>query len=505
MNYQDLLRLIEQEQKSAAKVSCLRLDFYQPQRDCVAAVTPFIGLLGCNQGGKTITALSRVRYDATGEYPEWWDGNRTVRGIDCWVCGDTYDTLRDGIQKKLFGSNLDEPGVMQAGDPWPPMIPADMIVGKPTKVQNSGGCLETVKIRHASGGISTITFKSYAQGMTGLASATLDLVAIDEEPKWEILHELVARVMVRNGTILITFTPTHGKTRLYRWLLSLPRSLGTVRFLHQNQAKHLSERAKNMLKLAFADDPRSVHARITGEAVSLSGLVFPFDTDKLWIDPFPIPEEWPRIGGMDIGWVSPTTCITMAQNPNTGEWFGYGEYGVPEQHPRVHHQSILDRFGDININVDTAANQVGDKHTGEITLDLLNKEAHGQNYKLWLPENFWKYQKAERAWDIGYPEMISLLRNNLIYFFKPTAMQDPFSPLDGVHRLKTELEECEWDENGERPKNRNKYHFTDGWRYAVVGRHRAKPLTWKRELPRFQPVEVPEWKRPLGNSQAARR
>lgn len=499
MNYKELVQLIEQEQLTAAKTSCLRMEFYAPQWECINATTPIIGLLGGNQCGKTISALSRVRFDATGEYPEHWTGNKTIRGMEIWVCGDTYDTLRDGIQKKLFGTNLDQPGVMQPGDLWPPMVPADMIVGKPLKVQNSGGCIDSIKIRHVSGGVSTITFKTYAQGMEGLASATLDLVVIDEEPKWEILLELFMRVLVRNGTIMITFTPTHGKTRLYRWLTNLPRHIGTVAFLGQDHAKHLSRRMVGAMEMAFADDPRAIQARKTGKAVSLSGLIFPFDTDKIWIDPFPIPPEWPRIIGSDVGWSTPTTGIALAQNLNTGEWFGYSEYSQAERTPRDHHFAMLDQFGDLNVGMDTASNQ-SDKATGQKILDEFNKSAHGDGYELWLPESFRKYQKAERSFDVGYTEMLKLFQNDMIYFFKPTRMEGATFK-DGVVHLKQELEEYEWDKEGNRPANRNRFHHIDGFRYAVVSKGRAKPLFWDRAVEfRAKPkIDVAQWQRTKGN------
>ena len=46
--------------------------------------------------------------------------------------------------------------------------------------------LDGVTVKHVSGGVSTLGFKSYDQGRTKLQGETLDFVWFDEEPNLDI-------------------------------------------------------------------------------------------------------------------------------------------------------------------------------------------------------------------------------------------------------------------------------------------------------------------------------
>ena len=50
--------------------------------------------------------------------------------------------------------------------------------------------VDTVRVRHVSGGVSTLTFKTYDQGRERWQGETLDLVAFDEEPPEDIYMEV---------------------------------------------------------------------------------------------------------------------------------------------------------------------------------------------------------------------------------------------------------------------------------------------------------------------------
>ena len=66
-------------------------------------------MMAGNRVGKTDAAVYEVTCHLTGKYPLWWNGRRFNHPIDVWASGDTGTTVRDILQKKLFGS-YSEPG-----------------------------------------------------------------------------------------------------------------------------------------------------------------------------------------------------------------------------------------------------------------------------------------------------------------------------------------------------------------------------------------------------------
>jgi phage terminase large subunit-like protein len=70
--------------------------------------------------------------------------------------------------------------------------------------------LDSVTVKHVSGGVSTLGFKSYDQGRQKWQSETLDGVWFDEEPPMDIYMEGLTRTNATAGISMITFTPLLG-------------------------------------------------------------------------------------------------------------------------------------------------------------------------------------------------------------------------------------------------------------------------------------------------------
>ena len=77
---------------------------------------------------------------------------------------------------------------------------------------------------------------------------------------------------------------------------------------------HLGEQDKAELRRAFAARPHELKAREMGIPVLGSGAVFPVSEDDILVDPIPIPDNWPQIGGMDFGWDHPFAVARLAWN-----------------------------------------------------------------------------------------------------------------------------------------------------------------------------------------------
>jgi len=71
-----------------------------------------------------------------------------------------------------------------------------------------------VTVRHVSGGVSTLGFKSYDQGRTKWQGETLDWVWFDEEPDLDIYLEGLTRTNAVGGIVWLTFTPLLGMSEV---------------------------------------------------------------------------------------------------------------------------------------------------------------------------------------------------------------------------------------------------------------------------------------------------
>lgn len=138
----------------------------------------------------------------TGLYPDWWPGRRFDYPGNWIAAGDTRTTTRDIQQAKLCGP-IEALGTG--------MIPADSIVGEPTRQQGVTGAFDIVQVRHSiTGGISKLQFRSYDQGRKAFQGTERDGVWLDEEPPRDVYDECLIRTMTTGGMILATFTPLSG-------------------------------------------------------------------------------------------------------------------------------------------------------------------------------------------------------------------------------------------------------------------------------------------------------
>lgn len=169
------------------------------------------GMIAANRVGKTWgVGAYEFTCHATGLYPEWWEGKRFEDPIDAWVAGDTSQTTRDVIQYALTGVG----GEGSDGDLGTGMIPGDLIIGTPSAARSIAGAFDTIRIKHVSGGISRVGFKSYDQGRRKFQGTAKHLIWLDEEPPEDVYTECVTRLMTLNGHLLATFTPLEGATQV---------------------------------------------------------------------------------------------------------------------------------------------------------------------------------------------------------------------------------------------------------------------------------------------------
>tara|TARA_R110000868_G_scaffold203031_6_gene450838 strand:- start:698 stop:1429 length:732 start_codon:yes stop_codon:yes gene_type:complete len=156
--------------------------------------------IAANRVGKSDAGSFELSAHLTGQYPDWWEGRRFTEPIRAWACGDTSRTVRDIIQEKLVGG----PGAYGTG-----MIPAETLIHRTSK-PGIPDAIESVWVRHASGGTSVLGLKTYAEGRESFQGTAQNCVWMDEEPDEGIYTEALLRTMSCDGIVFCTLTPLRG-------------------------------------------------------------------------------------------------------------------------------------------------------------------------------------------------------------------------------------------------------------------------------------------------------
>lgn len=282
---------------------------YSTQREFIAAsVDHYELLLSAGNGtGKTEIGAYVMAMHLTGEYPDWWTGRRWNRPIDAWCCGATADIMREAAQLKLVG-RLDE-------DNWGSgMIPRRCLPrDQATKSRGTADALDTIKVRHVSGGMSTLAFKTYAQEPWNWQGPRLDLVWFDEEPK-TLQHytEALARLMGRNGLSYLTFTPLAGPTEVVKRFIDEDEPARARFEMSMDEAVHIGAEEKARKWREYP--PHERDARYHGRVSLGEGAVYQTPEEDLIVDiPLSrVPAEWVKIWGIDFGINHPFGAVLYA-------------------------------------------------------------------------------------------------------------------------------------------------------------------------------------------------
>lgn len=253
-----------------------------------------------NQLGKTLAAGMETAMHLTGQYPPDWPGRHWRRPVVGWAAGVTGESTRDNPQRILLG----RPGEFGTG-----AIPKDLIIDH-TSSRGMADALDTVRVRHISGDVSTLQFKAYEKGREKWQGETLDFVWFDEEPPEDIYTEGLTRTNATGGMTFITFTPLQGITGVVRRFI-IDKQIGThFTQMAIDDAAHFTPAQRDAIIGSYKIYERD--ARTKGIPQLGSGRVFPVNDDDLRVKAFAIPDHWPQIAGLDFGWDHPSAAARLA-------------------------------------------------------------------------------------------------------------------------------------------------------------------------------------------------
>jgi len=306
---------------------------YQRQKDFHGTIARERLFMAGNQLGKTVSGGFEAAFHATGLYPDWWAGRRFDRHTVGWATGVTSESVRDTVQRVLLG----RPGEWGTGSiPKSTIIEIKMARGIPDAV-------DSVTVRHVTGGTSRIGFRSYERGREKWQGETLDWLWLDEEPPADIYTEGLTRTNATGGIVWMTFTPLLGVSDVVRrFLVEKPQGTAVIR-MTIDDAGHYTDEERAAIISSYPAHEREARAR--GEPTLGSGRIFPVAEDVIRHPRIVIPAHWPQIAGIDFGWDHPTAAVRLAWDRDNDVVYVTATHRLREATPLLH-AAALKSWGD---------------------------------------------------------------------------------------------------------------------------------------------------------------
>ncbi len=262
-----------------------------------------------NKNGKSHTGAFEAACHLTGIYPAWWAGRRFTAPTRGWLCGESGEVARDVMQQKLFG----QPGVEEAWGSG--MIPRSLLLDK-SRSHGAADLFDTVQVRHVSGGVSTVTIKSYEQGRRKFQGDDVDFLWFDEEPPMDVYTEGLTRTAATNGIVFMTFTPLNGPTDVVLRFIDEPLPSRATVNMTLDEAEHIPPDKKAEMIASWPAYQRDARAR--GVPMLGSGRIFTTPEEAICEDPIEhIPPFWTKIWGIDIGIGHPFAAVLLLHDRDT--------------------------------------------------------------------------------------------------------------------------------------------------------------------------------------------
>jgi phage terminase large subunit-like protein len=284
-----------------------------------------------NQLGKTLGGAAECSMHLTGEYPDWWEGRRFDKPVILIAGSESAELTRDGVQRLLVGPPDRE-------EEWGTGFIPQRCIAARTRRMGVSNALDTVTVKHVSGGQSTLYLKSYDQGRSKWQANTVDFVWFDEEPPEDVYFEGITRTNATKGSVMVTFTPLKGMSSVVaRFLLEDSPDRITIT-MTIDDAEHFTPEERQKIIDGYPAHERE--ARTKGVPTLGSGLIFPVIEEDIVCEPFDLPKIWAQIGGMDFGYDHPFGAAKLAWDRDNDIIYVTANYRERQATPIIHAASL---------------------------------------------------------------------------------------------------------------------------------------------------------------------
>ncbi len=395
--------------------------------------------LAGNRVGKTLCACAEVAMHTTGIYPKWWEGYQYSNPVEALVVGVTAQTTRDVLQQEKYigraGINLG-------------LIPEHLVLKK-TMIGGIAGAVDTLTIQHISGGYSTLSFRSSDQGSAKFQGLSKDIIHFDEEMPLDLFTEALTRLVYfkkkAKSMMLITMTPMRGMTLFLESFLK-DKKEGIVNnnmvYLQASWSDNPYLSTKQQDEMIKNLPEHETKARIMGIPHLESGLVYPVNLDKVFIEPIKLANNSSLVFSMDFGWKNPTAVLFAALDIHSENIYVYKEYYVVEKTPFEHSQTLI-KFGcNVMNGVCDPSGFYSSQHDGRNFIELYREAGIPFLYK------------ANNLKEFGIMNVLQKLKNGSLKIF------------NNCNQLKAEMLLYHRDKNGAPIKKHD--HLMDCLRYIVL-------------------------------------
>lgn len=284
-----------------------------------------------NQLGKTMAGAAETAMHLTGEYPADWQGLRFPGPIIAIAGSESGELTRDGVQRLLVGPPDRE-------EEWGTGFIPQRSISDRTRRTGVSDALDTVTVRHISGGYSTVYFKSYDQGRSKWQANTVHFVWFDEEPPEDVYMEGITRTNATKGSVILTFTPLMGMSAVVERFEMHESEDRTTVTMTIDDAEHYTPEERAKIVASYPAHERE--ARTKGIPSLGSGMIFPVLEEEIVIDPISIPELWPQIIGVDFGYDHPFGAARLAWDRDNDVIYVTANYRSRQTTPVFHAAAI---------------------------------------------------------------------------------------------------------------------------------------------------------------------
>ncbi len=268
---------------------------------------------GINQVGKSEAARRYFAMKLSGKYPSWYTGPRWPHPIEAIVCGPDQAWIRDNFIRYMLGPKQERGTGLLSPECFPGGVNRHIVW---SQNQRTSDIIELFTVQHFNergwaDGLSRCYIFTHATVIDQGRGFPAHEILLEEEPRHLATHSVLsARTTKTDGYLRYVMSPERGRTQLWRLFEQDQTGYRQIIKYGINDATHLTPEQRESIIAKWRGHPEEA-ARLHGDPVVDSGLVWNVDWNDLVVESSEPPRNWKRLIGLDL----PHTTGTFAAVP----------------------------------------------------------------------------------------------------------------------------------------------------------------------------------------------